>query len=98
MGLRDALVEYETRTQRLYLISEQVRILLFYEPLLLTKTLINKESPEVDVSFASADSTKKTEIDAALVEFCKDGKINVLVSSAGVGVLQSPIKDADPDH
>jgi NAD(P)-dependent dehydrogenase (short-subunit alcohol dehydrogenase family) len=67
-------------------------------PLLLTKTLINKESPEVDISFASADSTKKTEIDAALAEFCKGGKINVLVSSAGVGGLQSPIKDADPDH
>jgi NAD(P)-dependent dehydrogenase (short-subunit alcohol dehydrogenase family) len=67
-------------------------------PLLSTKTLINTESPAVDISFASADTTKKTEIDAAFAKFCQSGKIDVLVSNAGVGGLRSPIKDADPDE
>jgi NAD(P)-dependent dehydrogenase (short-subunit alcohol dehydrogenase family) len=67
-------------------------------PLLSTKTLINKESPGVDVSIASASTTNKAKIDAALAEFCKNGKIDVLVSNAGVAGLVSPIKDADPDE
>ncbi|KAF2269049.1 NAD(P)-binding protein [Lojkania enalia] len=66
--------------------------------LLSTKISISKESPRVNISFASADILKKTEIDAAFAEFCKGGKIDVLVSNAGVGGLVAPIKDADPDE
>ncbi|KAF2745979.1 NAD(P)-binding protein [Sporormia fimetaria CBS 119925] len=66
-------------------------------PLLSTKSFISEESPGVKVFIASADTTNKTAIDAAFADFCKDGKIDVLVSNAAVGGLVSPIKDADPD-
>ena len=67
-------------------------------PLLSTKASISKESPSVHVSFASADTAKKTEIDAAFAEFSKGGKIDVLVSNAGIAGVKSSIKDASVDE
>ncbi|EON61154.1 hypothetical protein W97_00365 [Coniosporium apollinis CBS 100218] len=67
-------------------------------PLLSTKASISEESPSVKISCAPADTTKKTEIEAAFAEFCKGGKIDVLVSNAGIFGLQSPIKDANVDE
>ncbi|KAF1937836.1 NAD(P)-binding protein [Clathrospora elynae] len=67
-------------------------------PLLSTKALISEESPSVKISCTPADTTKKTEIEAAFAEFCKAGKIDVLVSNAGILGLQSPIKDANVDE
>src|SRR4051812_23510094 len=51
-------------------------------PLLSTKASIESDFPNVNISTASADATKKNEIDAAFSKFSKDGKINVLVSNA----------------
>lgn len=67
-------------------------------PLLSTKLSISKGYPGVNITSASADILKKTEIEAAFAEFCRGGKIDVLVSNAGVGGLVAPIKDADPDE
>jgi NAD(P)-dependent dehydrogenase (short-subunit alcohol dehydrogenase family) len=64
-------------------------------PLVSTKENIKKNFPNVDISFAAADATKKNEIDAA---FAKFGKINVLVSNAGVIGTRGPIKDAKIDE
>jgi NAD(P)-dependent dehydrogenase (short-subunit alcohol dehydrogenase family) len=66
-------------------------------PLLTTKASIEKDFPAVDVSYASADATKKSEIDAAFASFAKDVKINVLVSNAGVLGNRSSIRDANMD-
>ena len=46
---------------------------------------------------ASADVTKKGEVDAAFAKFVGSGKINVLVSNAAMIGLQETIKDADGD-
>jgi NAD(P)-dependent dehydrogenase (short-subunit alcohol dehydrogenase family) len=67
-------------------------------PLRSTKSSIEKEFPSVDISFVSADATKKTEIDAAFANFTKGGKIDVLVSNAGVLGLKSSIEDSDIDE
>jgi NAD(P)-dependent dehydrogenase (short-subunit alcohol dehydrogenase family) len=67
-------------------------------PLVSTKASLEKEFPAVEVSYASADATKKTEIDAAFANFAKNGKINVLVSNAGLLGKRTPIKDANLDE
>jgi NAD(P)-dependent dehydrogenase (short-subunit alcohol dehydrogenase family) len=64
-------------------------------PLVSTKETIKKEFPNVDISFTAADATKKSQIDAA---FAKFGKINVLVSNAGVLGSRGSIKDAKIDE
>lgn len=66
-------------------------------PLLSTKASIESEFPNVNITTASADATKKNEIDAAFAKFSKDSKINVLVSNAGILGHRSPIKDANVD-
>jgi NAD(P)-dependent dehydrogenase (short-subunit alcohol dehydrogenase family) len=64
-------------------------------PLISTKETIQKNFPNVDISFAAADATKKSEIDAA---FAKFGRINVLISNAGVVGSRTSIKDANIDE
>ncbi|TVY26628.1 Short chain dehydrogenase [Lachnellula hyalina] len=67
------------------------------QPLLDTKASIEHEFADVEVFVASADVTKKGEVDAAFAKFVGSGKINVLVSNAAMIGLQETIKDADGD-
>jgi NAD(P)-dependent dehydrogenase (short-subunit alcohol dehydrogenase family) len=67
-------------------------------PLLSTKAAIKKDFPNVSISSVSADATKKAEINAAFEAFSKNGKIDVLVSNAGILGLRSAIKDANVDE
>jgi NAD(P)-dependent dehydrogenase (short-subunit alcohol dehydrogenase family) len=61
------------------------------QPLLETKASIERQHPKVEVFVASTDVTNKSQVDAAFAKFVGDGKIDVLVSNAGlVGVWKFP--------
>ena len=68
------------------------------QPLLETKARIEKEFPNVEVIAASADITKKSDVDAAFAKVVGDGKIHVLISNAGLMGPLVPIKDVNGDE
>jgi NAD(P)-dependent dehydrogenase (short-subunit alcohol dehydrogenase family) len=66
------------------------------QPLLDTKSSIEKKFPNVEVFTASTDVTKKSDVDGAFAKFLGDKKVDVLVSAAAAtGPLES-VKDVDP--
>lgn len=67
------------------------------QPLLDTKASIEHKFADVEVFVASADITKKSEVDAAFAKFVGDGKIHVLISNAAMIGPQDPVRDADGD-
>ncbi|KAL9619756.1 MAG: hypothetical protein Q9160_005687 [Pyrenula sp. 1 TL-2023] len=67
------------------------------QPLLDTKSSIEHNFGNVEVFVASADVTKKKEVDAAFAEFVGDGHIHVLVSNAAIIGPQNSVKDVDGD-
>ena len=67
------------------------------QPLLDTKASIEHRFADVDVFVASADVTKRSEVDAAFAKLVGDGKIHVLVSSAAMIGPQGPVRDVDGD-
>lgn len=67
------------------------------QPLLDTKASIEHKFADVEVSVASTDVTKKSEVDATFAKFVGDGNIHVLVSNAAMIGPQDPVRDADGD-
>jgi NAD(P)-dependent dehydrogenase (short-subunit alcohol dehydrogenase family) len=65
------------------------------QPLLDTKSLIERESAGVEVFAAPTDVTNKTEVDTAFSKFVGDGKIHVLVSNAAIIGPQDSVREAD---
>lgn len=68
------------------------------QPLLDTKASIEQKFPSVEVFTASTDITKKNEVDAAFAKFAGNGKINVLVSNAGLVGPQESVQNVDADE
>jgi NAD(P)-dependent dehydrogenase (short-subunit alcohol dehydrogenase family) len=68
------------------------------QPLDDTKASLGKEFPQTEVFVASADVTKKSEIDAAIAKFAGNSQIHVLVSNAAVIGPQDPVATVDGDQ
>ena len=67
------------------------------QPLLDTKATVEQQFPGVEIFVASADVTKKGEVDAAFSKFVNDGKIDVVVSGAAMTGPHDPVKDVDSE-
>jgi NAD(P)-dependent dehydrogenase (short-subunit alcohol dehydrogenase family) len=65
------------------------------QPLLDTKASIMRRFPDVEVFVASTDITKKSEVDIAFTKFVGEGKVDVVVSNAGIMGPAESVKDAD---
>jgi NAD(P)-dependent dehydrogenase (short-subunit alcohol dehydrogenase family) len=65
------------------------------QPLLDTRSSIEKQYPKTEVIIASADVTKKGEVDAAFSKILANGKLHVLVSGAAANGPMEGIKDVD---
>ncbi|KAK3686591.1 hypothetical protein LTR37_019652 [Vermiconidia calcicola] len=68
------------------------------QPLLDTKSSIQRDFPQVDVFTASTDVMKKSDVDEAFENFVGDGRIDVLVSNAAVTGPHDSVRDADVDE
>lgn len=71
------------------------------QPLLETKAAIQREFPAVDVFVASADVTRKSEVDAAFDGFLGSGgqgKLDVVVSGAAVTGPLDSVAEVDGDR
>ncbi|KAH8701692.1 oxidoreductase [Talaromyces proteolyticus] len=69
------------------------------QPLLDTKTTIERKFPGVQVFVAPTDITKKHEVDSAIAKFhtIHDKKIDVMVSNAAIIGPQDPVSEASGD-
>ncbi|OGM48255.1 putative oxidoreductase [Aspergillus bombycis] len=67
------------------------------QPLLDTKASIDSKCSGVEVLVASADVTKKTEVDEVFTRFVGGGNVHVLVSNAAVIGPQDAVGDVDGD-
>ncbi|KAJ5680858.1 Glucose/ribitol dehydrogenase [Penicillium majusculum] len=67
------------------------------QPLLETKSSIEKTFPNVEVFVAPTDVTNKSQVDAAFAEFAGDGSIDILVSGAAVIGPQEAVGNVDSD-
>lgn len=67
------------------------------KPLLDTKVSIERKFTEVEVFVASADATKRSDVDSAFANFARDGKIDVLVSGAAMIGPQDSVSTVDGD-
>lgn len=65
------------------------------KPLLDTKASIESRYPGVEVLTASADITKKDQIDSAFASFVGNGKIDVMVSNAAMTGPLDPVETVD---
>lgn len=65
------------------------------QPLLDVKASIESKFPGVEVLAASTDVTKKDQVDTAFADFVGGGKIDVLVSNAGIMGPPESVEDAD---
>ena len=69
------------------------------QPLLETKAAIEKTFPGVEVFTASADVTKKEQVDTAFAAFAKRyGKVNVLIAAAAVTGPHEAVGEDSLDH
>jgi len=68
------------------------------QPLLDTKASLNDEFPEVEVFVSSTDVTKKVEVDNTFAAFTGNGKLDVVVSNAGIIGPHEAIGDTDPEE
>lgn len=65
------------------------------QPLLDNKAFIENKFPGVQVFTISTDVTKKSDVDAAFLQFAGDGEINVLVHSAAAIGPKEGVADVD---
>ena len=68
------------------------------QPLLDTKASLEAKYPGVEVFVATADVTKKSDVDAAFAAFLNDGKLDVVVSAAAVTGAVESVQDVDADR
>ena len=68
------------------------------EPLIETCSALHAEFPNTRVFYASADVTKKNEVEKAFYDFAGENKVDILISNAAVLGAMGPIKDVDPDE
>jgi NAD(P)-dependent dehydrogenase (short-subunit alcohol dehydrogenase family) len=67
------------------------------QPLLDTKASIEQKFPGVEVFVATTDVTKESEVDAAFSKFAGNGKIDVVISNAGVSGPKEPVDIVDTE-
>lgn len=65
------------------------------QPLLDTKAAIQKDFKDLKIFTASADVTRKEDVDAAFARFAKDSKIDVVVSNAAMIGPQDSVRTVD---
>lgn len=68
------------------------------QPLSETKTLIEKQYPEVEVFMAPTDVTNKSQVDAAFDKFAGNGKIDVVVSNAALAGPPDSVENAEEER
>ncbi|PVH83208.1 oxidoreductase [Cadophora sp. DSE1049] len=91
IGARTALSFAEAGASRIALLGRRS------QPLLETKTSIQQQYPQVEISTFPTDITNKSQVNAAFETFIGKGKLDILISNAGMIGVQDPIKDVDVD-
>ncbi|KAG4424861.1 hypothetical protein IFR04_002021 [Cadophora malorum] len=91
IGARTALSFAEAGAPRIALLGRRE------QPLLETKATIKNQYPEVDISVFPTDISNKSQVDAAFETFLGKGKLDVLISNAGMIGPQGPVDDVDVD-
>ena len=91
IGARTALSFAEAGASRIALLGRRE------QPLLETKTAIQEQHPQVEIIVFPTDVTKKSQVDAAFKKFIGNGKLDILISNAGMVGAQDPVKEVDVD-
>ncbi|KAK0117627.1 hypothetical protein ONS95_011959 [Cadophora gregata] len=92
IGARTALSFAEAGASRIALLGRRS------QPLLSTKSSIQEQYPQVEISTFPTDITNQKAVHAAFASFLgSDGKLNILISNAGMVGTQDPIKAVDVD-